>query len=171
MECLTLTDSQQHEVIKTTNQYIDLAAEKLDLPLDSIPVKFDLRGRMAGMYKIKDAHRWIRYNPYVFARYFSENLATTVPHEVAHYVVDKQFGFGYAKPHGKEWKAIMALFEAKADVTCNFDMTGLPRRSYRKVAYQCACRIHQLTHIRHNRVQRGYRYFCRHCKEALVQQS
>ena len=57
-----------------------------DFPL--IPIKFDLKGRAAGMYRVHNRDRVIRYNPYIFAKYFDDNITTTVPHEVAHYIVD-----------------------------------------------------------------------------------
>lgn len=159
---------QQQQIIAVTESYINQASDILQHAFDTIPVVFDLKGRAAGMYKVKRSQRLIRYNPYLFAKYFDENLSTTVPHEVAHYIVDVLYGIRKTQPHGREWKNIMAIFDADASVTCNFDLDGIPTRRYQQFAYACACRTHQLTRIRHNRVLKGMRYNCRSCKQELI---
>lgn len=159
---------QQEQVIAATEDYINQASIKLDYKFSSIPVVFDLKGRAAGMYKIKKSQRFIRYNPYLFAKYFSDNMTTTVPHEVAHYIVDVLYGMRNTLPHGKEWKAIMAIFNADASVTCQFDLDGVPTKNYHRFNYSCLCRTHKLTRIRHNRVLKGMRYSCRSCKNELI---
>ncbi len=159
---------QQEQIISATEATIYQASTKLDYSFEPIPVMFDLKGRAAGMYKVNKSRRMIRYNPYIFARYFSENLLTTVPHEVAHYIVDVLYGMKKTQPHGKEWKNIMAMFNADASVTCHFDLDGIPTRYYQRFDYYCVCRTHQLTRIRHNRVLKGVRYHCRQCKQELI---
>lgn len=159
---------QQEQVIKATEACISLISQKLEYAFASIPVLFDLKGKAAGMYRVKKTERVIRYNPYIFARYFNENLTTTVPHEVAHYVVDILYGMRHTSPHGKEWRGIMAMLDADASVTCEFDLTGLPGKQYKRFTYACPCRQHEFTSIRHNRVLKGMRYSCRRCKQTLV---
>jgi SprT protein len=168
LNIVPLEAEQQEQIVSATDSYLRQASEKLAYSFEPIPVLFDLKGRAAGMYKVNRSQRMIRYNPYIFARYFSENLSTTVPHEVAHYIVDVLYGMRRTQPHGKEWKNIMGLFNADASVTCNFDLHGLPTRHYQRFDYRCSCRIHELTRIRHNRILRGVRYYCRHCKEELI---
>ncbi|MEM7304207.1 MAG: SprT-like domain-containing protein [Pseudomonadota bacterium] len=168
LSIIPIDHEQQKKIISATESYLYTASTKLEHSFASIPVYFDLKGRAAGMYKVKKSQRMIRYNPYIFSQYFSENMATTVPHEVAHYVVDVLHGMGNTKPHGIEWKRVMALFNADASVTCQYDLSGLPSRHYKKINYTCSCRTHQLTRIRHNRILKGSRYYCRHCKEELT---
>jgi len=62
------------------------------------------------MYRANKNHRVIRYNPYIFAKSFEDNLGLTVPREVAHYVTDMMFG--HSRPHGKEWHEVMRAFGA-----------------------------------------------------------
>jgi len=129
-----------------------------------IPVAFDIKGRSAGMYSVRQGKRRIRYNPFIIAKYFEESLRTTVPHEVAHYIADILFGFGNIKPHGQEWRDIMIAFGVQPRVTNNFDLTDVPVRRQRRFLYRCACTSHMLTTVRHNRFQRGISaYFCRAC--------
>lgn len=162
-----LQTEQQEQILSATEAFIYRASAQLEYSFEPIPVLFDLKGRAAGMYKVNKSQRVIRYNPYIFDRYFSENLEATVPHEVAHYIVDVLYGLRRTKPHGKEWKNIMAMFDADASVTCSFDLVGLPTRHYQRFDYSCSCRTHELTRIRHNRVLKGASYHCRYCKQKL----
>lgn len=165
---MSLELEQKEQIIFATEACLYQASIILERSFQPIPVYFDLKGKAAGMYKVKQSQRMIRYNPYIFARYFSENLSSTVPHEVAHYVVDMMYGMKTTQPHGKEWKKIMSLLNADASVTCNFDLKGLPTRNYQRFDYTCSCRTHELTRIRHNRILKGAKYLCRHCKQELI---
>lgn len=168
LNVMPLELEQQEQIIAASEDCLYQASDELSYSFKPIPVLFDLKGRAAGMYKVNRSQRVIRFNPYIFGRYFAENLATTVPHEVAHYIVDVLYGIRKTQPHGKEWKNIMAMFNADASVTCNFDLEGLPRRNYQRFKYGCTCQTHELTRIRHNRILKGARYYCRRCKQELI---
>ncbi len=162
-----LNDQQKHQVMQLTDEYIRRASHELEFSFQPIVIQFDLKGRTAGMYVHKNEMRIIRYNPYLFAKYFTENISVTIPHEVAHYLVDVLYGITNIKPHGKEWKNMMLMFKANASVTCNFDLAGIPTKRYKLFDYLCQCRSHYLTTIRHNRTLRGIKYCCRHCRTEL----
>ena len=163
-------DDQLREVVTTaTARCISRANGLLETTIVDIPVRFDLNGRAAGMYRVVRGQPTIRYNPYLFAKYFDENYATTIPHEVAHYLTDVVYGYTNVKPHGREWRTVMRMLGADASVHCDFDLDGIPTRHYRRVPYICGCQLHELTKVRHNRVQhKGVRYFCRACRAELV---
>jgi len=163
-----LDEQQCGQVIRRTEEIVQRLAQELGMDLPMIPVLFDLRGRSAGMYRVKKNQRVIRYNPRLFSRYYRENLEGTVPHEAAHYAVDMLYGTARTRPHGREWQAVMRLLGADPRVTCDFDMSDIPQRRYRRFGYRCICRRHELTSIRHHRVLRGARYYCRVCKQLLV---
>lgn len=174
---------QQQQVVEQTIHFIQLGGELLGRHFDNIPVHFDLKGRTAGMYKVKGrgrrAQRQIRYNPWLFAKYYENNLTVTVPHEVAHYLVDCVHGLGgknakwkgrRARPHGAEWKAVMDAFGVDNSTTSAFDLEGIPTRGHQQFDYHCSCKIHQLGIRRHNKVYRGEAsYLCRYCGEVLKQ--
>lgn len=121
------------------------------------------------MYRVTGKNAVIRYNPYIFARYFEHGLEVTVPHEVAHYVTDRVYGLAHVRPHGDEWRAIMRLLDVEPHATARFDLSGLPIRRQRRFAYRCSCDTHELSTCRHNRVKKGKaRYHCRRCGAALV---
>ncbi len=160
---------KQHEVRRVTARYLGLAESLFRIELPPITIRFDLTGRSAGMYCVQKGQRSIRYNPYLFAKYFEDNLATTVPHEVAHYIADMIHGFRHIRPHGPEWKEIMRALGAEPRATARYDLSGTPVRRQRRFSYRCHCGIHKLSATRHYRIyRRGASYICNRCKAELV---
>jgi SprT protein len=160
---------QREHIVAATDDCIRRANELLDTKFASIAVSFDLIGRTAGMYRIQGGQRSIRYNPYLFAKYYGDNFATTIPHEVAHYLTDAIYGYRTVRPHGREWRTIMRMLGADESVRCNFNLDGIPTRRYQRIRYICRCQTHELTKVRHNRIQsKGARYFCRRCSTQLL---
>ena len=159
-----ISQSQQDLACNETQRYIRQAETLFNRTFEPVPVLFDLRGRAAGMYRVQAGQRVIRYNPYIFARYFDSNLKETIPHEVAHYISDMVYGLRRIRPHGREWKEIMLSLGAEPKRTADYDLTGLPTRQFRQFTYSCNCQKHQLTTRRHNNIQNGLRlYACRLC--------
>jgi len=155
-------------VREATEHFICRAEEIFERRFDRLPILFDLRGRAAGMFKVVGPRRCIRYNPWIFGKYFEENLRDTVPHEVAHFIVHEAHG-RRAKPHGVQWQALMACFGADAGVTFDLDLDGIPQRRQRTHPYRCDCRTHEVSTTRHNRILKGVgRYHCRFCDGSLV---
>jgi SprT protein len=159
----------QQQVVAATEDFIVRAEALFGRDFERVPVLFDLRGSAAGMFKVAGRRRWIRYNPWIFSKYFDENLRDTVPHEVAHYIVHELYGSRRVKPHGRQWRSLMRQFGADAGVTFDLDLAGIPRRRQRTHAYICGCREHWLSSTRHNRVVRGTgRYHCVSCGGELT---
>lgn len=166
-----IQQQQQQRVVDITSYYVMRAESLFNRTFASIPVLFDLKGHAAGMYRVKRGQREIRYNPYLFAKYYDDNLATTIPHEVAHYVTDVVYGLSKIRPHGEEWRAVMQMFGADASRTCRYDLEGIPVRRLRRHEYRCGCEVYKLTAHRHRRIQSGRtRYFCRSCGAELRQE-
>jgi len=160
---------RQAEVRAQTERYIERAAQLLDYPFPSIPVHFDLSGTTAGMFRVSGDHCCIRYNPWIFAKYFYENLTGTVPHEVAHYIVHVLYPRKRTRPHGVEWQAVMSAFDADPGVTFDLDLSGVPQRRQRSHPYNCGCQEHAVSTTRHNRIQkRRAVYLCRQCNGPLL---
>ena len=165
---LPISSARQTEVTDKTRYFVHQAELLYCRSFDEIPVKFDLSGRTAGMYVVRNNTRLIRYNPWLFEKYFLENLNDTVPHEVAHYVVEQMYGQGNVKPHGQEWKQLMREFGVEPRRTCNFDMSGIPTRAHRRFKYQCDCRTHSVSTRMHNTINRKQKtYLCRQCGTKL----
>lgn len=161
--------AEEKRVVAETARYISMAEKLYARQFPTVPVHFDLIGSSAGMFRIKGGESHIRYNPWIFAKYFEENFAGTIPHEVAHYVVHRLYGLHRVRPHGAEWRAVMRDFGADDSVTGNFDLGGIPTRRHRRFRYRCSCREHKITTRRHNKMQSGLdRYQCRLCLGELV---
>lgn len=162
-------DAQRRQVLERTEFFIASAEQLFERRFERIPVHFDLRGSTAGMFKLHGKHCQIRYNPWIFAKYFAENLHETVPHEVAHYIVHKLYVARRVKPHGVEWRRVMAAFGIDPAVTFDLCLDGVPQRRQRTHRYHCGCRVHELSSTRHNRVQRRRgQYQCQVCGGLLV---
>ena len=159
---------QQDEVIQLCLAYLDHAETLYGMVFPAPDIQFDLSGQSAGMFRARPGHYDIRFNPWIFAKYFDESLANTVPHEVAHYVVHMLYGSARTRPHGAEWQDVMRNFDAEPRVTGDYNLEGIPVRRQRRFRYQCRCREHQVSTLRHNRVIRGQaRYRCRYCNTDL----
>ena len=164
-----IDEAQRLQVLERTEAFIVSAEEVLERSFDRIPIRFDLRGTTAGMFRAHGRDREIRYNPWIFAKYWEVNLEGTVPHEVAHYIVHEVYGPGRVKPHGDEWQALMQYFGADPEVTFKLDVEDIPQRRQRTHPYRCGCREHQVSTTRHNRMLRGTgQYLCRYCNGQLV---
>ena len=166
-----ITLQQQQRVIGRVADLLSQCQHHFGQVFKPIDIRFDLRGRSSGMYVLKYKQRYLRFNPFIFAKYFDDSLATTVPHEVAHYVSDILFDIKNIRPHGKEWQAIMLKLGVEPKVTGNYDLSGIPVKQQRRFVYVCNCMTHQLTTVRHNKITTGKaHYFCQKCDGQLNQQ-
>lgn len=165
-----ITTDQEAQVRSRVLQLIQQANAALEMHAAEIDVRFDLSGRAAGMFCSRGKQRWLRFNTFLFSKYFAENLQHTVAHEVAHYLVEQHFGRRGIAPHGPEWQAMMRLLGEEPRTTHQFDLAGIPVKRQQRFTYRCACSEHQLSTTRHNRVQGRQKavYHCRRCEQVLT---
>ena len=167
---LDSADDLQAQAIERTAYWIEQARALLEVSARRLPVPtvaFDLRGRAAGqaIFARRSRDCRIRINAQLLASHPQEMLAETVPHEVAHVVIYRLYG-RRAKPHGKEWKALMRAFGIEP-APCH-TLPAEPTRQLKRYRYACACdEPAWLTSIRHKRAQQGTDYLCRRCGEKL----
>ena len=161
---LPITIAEQKEVITLVDNYIECATDLFKKKFSAIDVMFDLKGRAAGMYKIDKGKRMIRFNPYHFSKYPEENYRETIPHEVAHYIVDQLYGMRNVRPHGKEWQSLMLNFGVEPKRTFSYSLDGIPTKAHKRYAYTCGCMQFEITTRRHNMIQHGKaEYSCQQC--------
>jgi SprT protein len=149
-----------------TLDYLDKAASLYTRRFLIPTIGFDLQGLAAGQAILHRDHPGIRYNAALLEQEGDAFLQRTVPHEVAHLVVYQLYG-RRVRPHGREWQQLMRQFGADPARCHRFDTGATRARHFRRFDYHCACREHQLTAIRHNRIQRGTVYLCQACKRPL----
>lgn len=156
-------------LVDTVAYWVARANSLFDLAVPVPQVRMDLRGRSAGLTVYARRHRepaLIRFNAGLCQQYPTEMLTHTVPHEVAHVVTAWRYG-ARVKPHGPEWRSVMAAFDCPATVCHN--MVAAPARRHRYFPYRCACEeVRYLSAIRHNRIRRGAGYSCTRCGMRLA---
>lgn len=151
-----------------TQALVMLGQRLIGRALPQPSVKFDLRGQSAGQVRFDARGRGlIRYNAALLRRHGDDFLRRTVPHEVAHYVAYLHHG-RTIRPHGPEWRQMVAALGGQPVRCHDYDVDGLRQRKTRWFAYHCRCGEHKLSSIRHNRVSGGARYRCRRCGETLM---
>jgi SprT protein len=131
-------------------------------------LRFDLRGKAAGQFVRQGRRYTIRYNLEMAAAQPEAFIKETVPHETAHLVT--AICHPRAKPHGREWRAVMNHFGIEQPQRCHlFDTQKTQSHSQRRWPYRCHCGDHQLSSTRHFRVLRNEQsYICLRCKQPLV---
>ena len=95
---------------KEIREKIDLLKKEFEKnfpkAVDSVPFDFDVKvtvsGQAGGYYN--PSRNLINLNKVLWKERKEDVLNDILPHEVAHYIVDKLYPF--ARPHGKEWKII-----------------------------------------------------------------
>lgn len=146
--------------------FLGIQASKAHLSHDFYPtLSFKQRGKTAGSAYLE---RWeIRLNPILLAENSDAFINEVIPHEYAHLLTFALYG--RVQPHGKEWQMMMTqIMKLPAERTHRFNTKNSQVRQYERFTYYCLCQSHELTAIRHNRVQaRKARYFCKHCGESL----
>ena len=165
-----LSIDRQQLIFARVDYFIELASQLYAASFLTPQVVFDLTGHSAGMYVVKIRQSFLRFNPWIFNLYFEDHFHETVPHEVAHYVVDQLFRpRGALKPHGQEWEKVMSDFGIEPQVTFKHELNGIPCRRQQVRLYRCSCQQHELSMTRHNRARRGLVYLCIECGSQLFE--
>lgn len=157
-----------------------LASSRFGRVFPEIPVRFDLTGRTAGMYRYRiDKHtgkpkdQEFRFNRILAKENLRTFLDDTCPHEVAHYITRTIWGTEPSS-HGAEWQGIMRdVFKLDPSRCHSMDTSRAVKKSF---VYRCGCKgkDHKLSTTKHNRVQRKAAILqCKTCGEILefVQQA
>lgn len=155
-----------------TNKTILKAGKFYNKEFDLLDIRFDIKGKTAGMFCYGSKGTYLRYNLNI-AKENKKTFYITVIHEVAHYIAKKLNKNKYIKPHGIEWKSVMNVLGISNPKRCHsYSMVNTLKGSgMRYFTYTCDCNeTHQLSTILHNRVQRNSNYnrVCKICKSKLV---
>jgi SprT protein len=135
--------------------------------LPEAAIDFTLRGRCAGQARVdRDGTTCLRFNCQLLAENLPDFLKNTIPHEIAHLVVNWQARNKRRRPrpHGPEWQAVMHDCFGLEACRCHRYRTTPARIVPKPFLYRCSCREHYLTGILHNRISRDYQVLCKACK-------
>jgi SprT protein len=108
---------------------------KFDFP----EVRYDIKNWTGGMaYRNK---LLVRFNLILLVENEQHYLESTVPHEVAHMIVNALFAAGKFKlgegkkrrmPHGAQWKEVMGVLGVVPNVTHSYDCSSIEKSAKRK---------------------------------------
>ncbi|WP_251978801.1 SprT family zinc-dependent metalloprotease [Salinicola avicenniae] len=140
-------------------------AQSLHPALPHPAIWFDLRGRSAGQAHLQRGG--LRFNRTLLRENRQAFMDEIVPHEMAHWLVFHLENGTRARPHGREWQAVMRqLYGLAPVVTHRFDVSRASPMPYR---YRCRCETpHYFTARRHAQARRGSHYRCRRCRGRLI---
>ena len=128
--------------------------------------QYDLRGTTSGQANYLGILRW---NMDIYVPNKEVYLTRTVPHEVAHLVSYAVYGHA-GHGHRKHWKNIMFNVMGLEPKRCHNYTEGVKKSRVveRDWAYECSCRVHNISTVKHNKMLRGKTiYHCVHCNEDL----
>jgi len=134
----------------------------------SIEIRFDIRGRCAGMYCVdRNGSKYFRYNMDIAEKNGKDVFNTTIIHEICHYIANSIYKT-YIRPHGKEWQTIMRSMGIVDPKTCH-KMKCAPARKVARVPFKCNCTTHMITLNMRTKMRNGQRRICNKCKTRLVE--
>ncbi|MGM3182737.1 SprT family zinc-dependent metalloprotease [Dickeya oryzae] len=152
----------QQAVMRCLREKLQQANTVLGSDYPEPVINYQQRGSTAGSAWLKE---WeIRLNPVLLLENQQPFIDEVVPHELAHLLVYARFG--KTAPHGQQWRWMMeSVLNVPARRTHQFATASVQGKTF---LYECACRRHELTVRRHNRVIKGEsEYRCRACGERL----
>ncbi len=156
---------------QTVRQAEEKAREFYALALPSAEIDYSLRGRCAGQARVnRHGQTFLRINLQLLSENLDDYLRQTIPHEVAHLIVNWQTRHRRRRPrpHGAEWQAVMQDCFSLKPLRCHSYKTAPARIVPRNFLYRCGCMEHRLTSIMHNRITRSANAFCKCCRSPLV---
>jgi SprT protein len=147
------------------------ACEFYSIRLPEAQIDFSLRGRCAGQARVGcGGTTLLRINLTLLTENLADFLAQTIPHEVAHLIVNWQARSRRKRPrpHGPEWRRVMQCCYGLQPIRCHSYATTPARFVPRNFLYRCACREHRLTGITHRRITHHGKALCKSCGAYLT---
>jgi len=140
------------------------------LALPAASISYSLRGHSAGQALVTANGRTsLRFNQKLLEENREDFIRQTIPHEVAHLVVNWQARKRRQRPrpHGPEWQAVMRDCFALEPRRCHSYATTAARVVLRNFVYSCGCREHHLTGIMHRKISTHTLALCKQCRGPL----
>lgn len=147
-----------------TEELLKVAGERYGLDMSKVAIRFDLRGRAAGMagcqrdWHGNTSNHYLRFNVEMMARDgFKHVFEETVPHEIAHVVCYMNPKLG--KDHDAGWKHVCRSLGGTGKTYHEQEVVYAKGNTFTYVT----TRGHKvnLSQQRHNKIQRGHVYSVR----------
>lgn len=175
----------RREMIKAIDEKVEKcfqkAEEHFQRKFDRIPVRYNLKGAVAGQYSPIGASKTnpephFRFNIPLALENALDFITDTVTHEVSHRIQREIYGytrFGKkVRSHGPEWRSIMLNVFGIEPLRCHsYDVsaTKAKRKKQDRHPFSCSCRVHHVSTTIKNRIRKGRDYRCRICKSLLTE--
>lgn len=149
--------SPQQQIIQRCNAIIETVKTTYGIDLSNVSVRFDLRGRAAGVAMRRGNVYSIRFNADMLTRdAFDHVLNHTVPHEYAHIIcmMVPRLGSG----HDSGWKRVCVSLGGNGKTRHSEDVVFS-----KGVTYEYTTTLGhpvRVSQIMHNKIQRGAQYTC-----------
>lgn len=168
---LHITQDKKNKVDTAIQDCLYMAEELFGKGVVAPEVRYDLVGRSAGQAlwdKFGKSPHVIRVNPILLNENEEYIINQTVPHEMAHVVVN-QFYLARGirvKGHGNEWKRVMSHFGLEANRCHQLDTTTVRAiKGGSEYHFNCGCvgKVYKLSKHKYTRYINGMSYRCRVC--------
>ena len=153
----------QYKISGIVSRCCFLASKHFQIRITVPSICYFPKGRAAG----KAWDTGIALNLHLLQTNENEMLEETLPHEIAHCIQRQIYG-NDVKPHGIEWQYIMRVIFNKTPNRLH-KMKTIPAKKFKRVAYNCNCRVHLVTLVRHRRIiENRVTYKCKHCNSPIT---
>lgn len=161
-----MTESIHDLVVAAVKLYINKANVTYNREFKIPEIHYNVTGTSAG--KAWSGKWVVGFNPILLKENLKAFMNRTVPHEIAHLITDAVYNI---RGHGPAWRGVMFGFGHRNPTRChNYNTSNCAARVIKRYKYKCDCgRPHNLTAIKHNRINNGRSYICRSCRSQLHQ--
>jgi len=152
----------------TTTEIMDKCSKNWNTKLVRPTIQYDLKGRVAGR-AINGETVKLNLDLLLDERYQQSMLKQTLPHELAHIVVQQlwpkhEFEGG---GHGWRWINVMLFLGLTPDRCHQYDVSQYSKRRSKPNTTYCGCGEHKVTDTIYRRLLSGTQYRCRKCRQIL----
>jgi SprT protein len=158
-----ISDAVNRKVQETIETFVTKLGG--DTTISTPQIKYDLKGHHAGW---AIGGHTIRLNIDLLLNPTTRDhiLNITVPHEVAHIVVQQLWPHSPGGHHGYKWQAMMFILGLPPDRTHSLQTTAARKRTKPHLLY-CNCGEHWVSVTIYRRFVQGTKYRCRKCNVKL----
>lgn len=131
---ILLTPELKAKVEAKMKECFEIAEKHYGISFEFPEIRYNIKNWVGGLaYRNRNL---VRYNLILLVENEEHYLATTVPHETAHMIVNALFRAGKFKlaegkkrqmPHGREWEEVMGVINTPASVTHSYDCSSIER--------------------------------------------
>lgn len=151
----TMFEDRKKQVIAKVQACVELAKQKYNVVIANLDIKFDLKGRAAGMARVKYNHYSVRFNNQMMQDSGWQHLINdTVPHEIAHIVcfINPMLG----RNHDMGWKRVCVALGGNGQRCHSEEVVYAKGNTYRYITTSNA-QINVSERV-HKRIQAGVEY-------------